>query len=90
MNWYKKQLMKIAESCISNKSDDINLLSEMLSSEFNIHLSKSNIENALNKIAQQNKKNSSVVDDVMFSMSSSLADKDKMKLRDILIRYSQI
>jgi len=90
MNWYKKQLMKIAESCISNKSDDINLLSEMLSSEFNIHLSKSNIENALNKIAQQGKKNSFVIDDVMLSMSSSLADKDKMKLRDILIRYSQI
>ena len=90
MNWYKKQLMNIAESCISNKSDDINLLSDLLSSEFNIHLSKSGIKNALKKVAQQSKKNSSAVDDVMFSMSSTLTDKDKMKLRDILTRYSQI
>jgi len=90
MNWYKKQLIKIAESCISNKSNDMNLLSEMLSSEFNIHLSRSNIEDALNKIAQPNKKSSSTVDDLILTMSSDLTDQDTIRLRDILIRYSQI
>ena len=90
MNWYKKQLIKIADSCMSNKIDDIRLLSDMLHSDFNICISNNEIKNVLEKIAGQNKKNSSPMDEVISDFASNLTDQDKIKLKDILVRYSQI
>ncbi|MAG37997.1 hypothetical protein CMI45_01250 [Candidatus Pacearchaeota archaeon] len=91
MNWYKKQLIKIADSCISNRSYDINTLSDMLHSDFNIHMSKKKIENTLEKIAANDKKNSpNEIDEIVSDMSSSLSSRDTLRLKDILLRYSQI
>jgi hypothetical protein len=88
MNWYKKQLDKIADSCISNKTSDIKNLSDILESDFQVHLSRKETRNMLNKIANQ--KDKSFVDEIIIDLSPNIDGQNMSKLRDILTRYSKL
>tara|TARA_Y100000034_G_C6704647_1_gene310948 strand:- start:15 stop:284 length:270 start_codon:yes stop_codon:yes gene_type:complete len=89
MNWYKKQLMRIADSCILNNEEDIKILTEMLNSDFNIKVSKKEIKKVLQKISE-NKKNAQTTNDILLKLSRKLSDQDALKLKDLLVRYSEI
>jgi len=88
MNWYKKQLDKIADSCISNKTSDIKNLSDILESDFQVHLSRKETRNMLNKIANQ--KDKSFVDEIIIDLSPNIDGQNMSRLRDILTRYSKL
>ncbi len=76
---------------MSNRSYNVNTLSEMLHSDFDIHMSKKKIENTLEKIAANDKKNShNEIDAIISDISSNLSSRDTLRLKDILLRYSQI
>lgn len=89
MNWYKKQLDKIADSCISNKTRDIKNLSDILESDFNIQLSRKEAGILLNKVAS-NKKELSFMDDIILELDSSLTYQESSRLKEILQRYSKL
>ncbi|MAG27481.1 hypothetical protein CMI47_18260 [Candidatus Pacearchaeota archaeon] len=83
MNWYKKQLDKIANSCLSNTSDDLFRLSEILENDFNIFLSKNEIKDVLTKSAFS-------AEDAALKISQELSGNDRTKLIALLNRYSQL
>ena len=89
MNWYRKQLDKIADSCISNKASDIKNLSDILESDFQVHLSCKEAEDMLNKIASQNVTPNADLDSIISDLDLSLDSQDKSKLQKILVRYSK-
>ena len=89
MNWYKKQLDKIADSCISNKTSDIKNLSDILESDFNIQLSRKETGRLLSKVASS-KKELSFIDDIILELDSNLTCQENSRLKEILQRYSKL
>ena len=89
MNWYKKQLDKIADSCISNKTSDIKNLSDILESDFNIQLSRKETGSLLSKVANS-KKGLSFIDDIILELDSKLTCQEHSRLKEILQRYSKL
>jgi len=89
MNWYKKQLDKIADSCISNKTSDIKNLSDILESDFNIQLSRKETGRLLSKVSSS-KKESSFIDDIILELDSNLTCQENSRLKEILQRYSNL
>jgi|TARA_Y100000310_G_scaffold87886_1_gene84790 hypothetical protein len=88
MNWYKKQLDKIADSCISNKTSDIRNLSEILKSDFQVHLSRKETKNILDKIANQ--EHTSYVDEIIMDLSPNIDSQNLSRLKDVLTKYSKL
>tara|TARA_Y100000034_G_C6714561_1_gene315780 strand:+ start:271 stop:543 length:273 start_codon:yes stop_codon:yes gene_type:complete len=89
MNWYKKQLDKIANSCISNKTSDIKNLSNILETDFSISLSHNKTKKMIEKFANENQINDSFLNNMIEDFELKIKQNEVQRLKDILIRYSK-